>query len=487
MPEALSLHSRPGRLVLAATVVGSGIAFLDTSVVNVALPRIDADLGGGFATVQWVVTGYLLTLGSLVLVGGALGDLLGKRRVYVAGLLLFALASVLCGLAPSATALVGARMLQGVGAALLVPASLAILSSTFSTEQRGAAIGAWAGLSGVFTAIGPFVGGALVDSGPSGWRLAFLVNVPLVGLAVWLAVVGVPPLPGTRTAAPLWGQVDVLGGVLTVVGLGLVVGALIEYSRLGPVRAALLVAAAVAVLAAFVLVERHRDRTHRPPPMLPLRLFSVRAFAVANVVTFVVYGALGSAFFLLTVLLQVGLGYSALQAGAAGLPMTVILAFLSSRIGALVPRLGSRLLLTVGCTGMAVGLVLLSLLRPESSYAAAVLPAIVVFAFGLAFVVAPVTTTALADVEATQSGAASGVNNAVARIGGLLAIAVLPLLGGLGGGALSGGAAFVDGYATTQRLAAALCLLGAAISLFGFTARTGRACNPAELRVEHGL
>lgn len=485
--DPLTLGSRPGRLVLAATVVGSGIAFLDTSIVNVALPHIDADLGGGFATVQWVVTGYLLTLGSLVLVGGSLGDLLGKRRVYIAGLVVFALASVLCGLAPTAGALVGARLLQGVGAALLVPASLAILSSVFTAEQRGAAIGAWAGLSGVFTAIGPFVGGALVDSGPSGWRLAFLINVPLVALAVWLAVVGVPALPGTRTDAPLRGQVDVLGGVLTVGGLGLVVGALIEYSRLGPVPALALVGAGVVVLALFVLVERRRERTRRPPPMLPLRLFAVRAFTVANLVTFVVYGALGSGFFLLTVLLQVSLGYSALQAGVAGLPVTVILAVLSSRIGALVPRVGSRLLLTLGCVGMAVGLLLLSLLRPESSYLATVLPAIVVFALGLAFVVAPVTTTALADVEPAESGAASGVNNAVARIGGLLAVAVLPLLGGLGGGGLAGGAAFVDGYATTQRLGALLCIAGAVISWFGFTSRTGRACNPAELRVEHGI
>ncbi|HET8970804.1 MAG TPA: MFS transporter [Candidatus Nanopelagicales bacterium] len=474
VPPDLRVSSRAGRLLLLATIAGSGIAFLDTSVVNVALPKIGADLGGGFATVQWVVDGYLLTLGALVLVGGALGDLLGKRRVFVAGLLLFGSASVACGLAPTAWALIGARLVQGVGAALLVPGSLAILSEVFSGAERGKAIGAWSGLAGVFTALGPFVGGLLVDSGPSGWRWVFLVNVPLIAGAVWLAMVGVPDLPGTRTSAPLAGQVDVLGGLLTVIGLGLVVGPLIEYARIGAGPAIALLVLGVVVLAGFVQVERHRSRTLHPPPMLPLTLFGFRGFNVANIVTFVVYGALGAGMLLVTVVLQVGLGYSALQAGAAGLPITVLLAALSSRVGGLVPKVGARPLLTGGCAGMAVGLVLLARIGPESGYLTGVLPAICVFGLGLSLVVAPVTTTALGDVAGRQAGAASGVNNAVARIGSLVAIALLPLLGGLSGGGVAGTTAFFDAYSSTQLWGAGLCAAAAAISWFGFTADTAR-------------
>jgi EmrB/QacA subfamily drug resistance transporter len=454
--------------------MGSGIAFLDTSIVNVALPKIDADLGGGFATAQWVVDGYLLTLGALVLVGGALGDLLGKRRVYLAGLLLFGLASVGCGLAPTAASLVGFRMLQAVGAAFLVPGSLGILSAVFTGAERGKAIGAWSGLAGVFTVFGPFVGGLLVDSGASGWRWAFLVNVPLVAATIWIARIAIPELPGTRSAAPLRGQLDVLGGVLTVVGLSLVVGPMIEYSRLGA-RSLGLVGLGLLVLAAFVRVEQRRGRTQQPPPMLPLGLFAFRAFTVANIVTFVVYGALNVGMLLMTLLLQVGLGYTALQAGAGGLPITALLALLSSRIGGLVPRVGSRPLLTFGCAVVAVGLVLLSRVGAEADYLTGVLPAILVFGVGLVFVVAPVTTTALSDVGGPQAGAASGVNNAVARIGGLLAIAVLPLIGGLSGGGLAGGDDFFAGYATTQLSAAALCAGAALLCWFGLTARTGLA------------
>ncbi|MFN8167863.1 MAG: MFS transporter [Candidatus Nanopelagicales bacterium] len=470
----LLMGTRAGRLALAATVVGSGVAFLDTSVVNVALPAITRDLGGGFATAQWVVDGYLLTLGSLVLVGGALGDLLGRRRVYEAGLVLFALASVACGLAPTAGALVGARMLQGVGAALLVPGSLAILSSSFAPDHRGRAIGAWSGLGTVFTALGPFVGGVLVDTGPSGWRWIFLINVPLVALAIALSRRGVPDVPGTRTDAPLLGQVDVLGGVLAVVGLGLLVGPLIEVASLGGAAVAGLLALGGAVLVGFVLLERRRQAGLRPPPMLPLELFGVRAFTVANLVTFAVYAALNVGFFLLTVLLQVGLGYPAWQAGLAGLPVTVMLALFSSRVGGLIPRIGARILLTAGCLGIALGLVLLARVAPGSTYATSVLPALVVFGGGLVLVVAPVTTTALADVDQQHSGAASGVNNAVARVAGLVAIAVIPWLGGLTGAALSGGEGLVEGYARAMLAAAVLCVVGAAVAWIGLPAHHGR-------------
>ncbi len=459
--------------MLAATITASGVAFLDGSIVNVALPHITADLGGGFATAQWVLDGYLLTLGALVLVGGGLGDLLGKRRVFEVGMVLFGLASVLCGLAPSAAVLIGARLLQGVGAAMLVPASLAILSALFTGEARGRAIGTWSGLSGVFTALGPFVGGALIDSSAAGWRLAFLVNPPLVLLAFVLTRRGIPDLPGSRTAAPLRGQLDLLGGGLTVLGLGLLVGPLIEVDRIGGGWATALAAVGLLALGAFVAVERRRERVRRPPPMIPLQLFAIRAFTVANAVTFVVYGALSVVMFMLTVLLQTELGYSALAAGAAVLPVTVLLALLSARAGALVPRIGSRPLLAAGPVLMAVAVGGMATIGRDAGYALGVLPWVVVFGVGMCLVVAPVTTTVLADVSAAHAGAASGVNNALARVGGLLAVAVLPLAGGLAGGAVRG-EAFLHGYARTMWAAAALCLIGGMLSWVGFTRRTGR-------------
>ena len=467
-----------GRLAVAATVVGSGIAFIDTSVVNVALPAISRDLGGGFTTAQWVVDGYLLTLGSLVLVGGALGDLLGRRRVYEWGLLLFVAASVLCGLAPSAGVLIGARALQGVGAAMLVPGSLAILASTFVEQDRGRAIGAWSGLGTVFTAAGPLVGGLLVDSSSSGWRWIFLINVPLVGLALVLSRRGIPDIPGTRTPAPVLGQVDVLGGVLAVVALGFLLGPLIEISRLTTTVTVALVAVGIVLLGVFVAVERRRTVSRRPPAMLPVSLFRVRQFSVANAVTFAVYGALGIGFFLLTVMLQVALGYPAWQAGLAGLPVTVILAAFSARVGALIPRLGARLLLTVGCLVIACGLALMSRIAPGSTYLTGVFPAVLVFGAGLVLVVAPVTTTAVGHVPQDSSGAASGVNNAVARIGGLVTIAVIPWLGGLTGAALAGGPGLLEGYQRSMLAAAGLCVVGGLIAWIGLGPQKDGAAGP---------
>jgi EmrB/QacA subfamily drug resistance transporter len=473
VPLPLALRSRQGRVAVAATIVASGVAFLDGSIVNVALPHIDADLGGGFAAAQWIVDGYLLTLGSLVLVGGSLGDLLGKRRVFEAGLVGFALASVLCGTAPTVGVLIAARLLQGAGAALLVPTSLALLSAVFAGAERGAAIGAWSGLSGVFTALGPFVGGALVDSSVAGWRWAFLINPPLVVVALVLSRLGVPDLRGGRTAAPLSRQLDLLGGALTVVGLALLVGPLIEVARLGALTTTALMTLGALVLAGFVALEAHRERTQQPPPLLSLPLFRIRSFVVANLVTFVVYGALSVAGFMLSIMLQVELGYSALQAGAASVPITVILALLSSRVGALVPKVGARPLLSAGCLGVGIGFVLLSRIGTGSAYLTGVLPGVVVFGLGLALVVAPVTTTALSDVTGPRSGIASGVNNAVARIAGLAAIAVLPAIGGLAGDAMSAGPAMVDGYARVLLTAALLCLVGAAISWWGFGPGSG--------------
>lgn len=475
--ETLAWKSRRGRLALAATILGSGVAFLDGSVVSVALPRIEADLGGGLATLQWVFDGYLLTLGALVLVGGALGDLLGKRRVFIVGTVGFGLASLLCGLAPTANTLIAARMLQGVAAALLVPTSLAILNTVFAGEDRGRAIGAWSGLSGLFTAVGPFLGGVLVESSPSGWRWVFLINVPLVIGAVWLAKVGIPQLAGSRTSAPIWSQVDVLGGVLAVVGLGLIVGPLIEVQRLGAFLTTGLVVLGSVVLVLFGLVERRRAITRTPPPMVQLSLFRLRTFSVANMLTFVVYGALGGAFFLVTVALQVGMGYSAIAAGAAGIPVTILLALFSSRVGALLPKVGARPLLTFGPLCMSVGIAWLAVMRPGQSYWLGVFPGFVLFAIGLVFVVAPVTATALADVGPALSGAASGVNNAVARIASLVAIILLPLAGGMASSeatSLTSGVAFLDGYRTAMLVAAATCAIGGVVAAVGFKRADGR-------------
>jgi EmrB/QacA subfamily drug resistance transporter len=454
----VAFASRQGRLVLAAAVTASGIAFLDGTVVNVALPRIGADLGGGFATLQWVVDAYLLTLGSLVLVGGALGDLLGRRRVFHAGIVGFGAASLGCALAPTAGVLVGARAVQGVASALLVPGSLALMSSLFEGSDRGRAIGAWSGLSGVFTALGPFVGGFLVMSWTHGWRLVFLINVPLCVAAIALSRAAVPNLPGNRRGAHL----DIAGAALVTAGLGLVVYPLIEWQRLARAAAVGLLVAGAVALAAFLLVERRVAE-----PMLPLRLFRIRTFSVANAVTFVVYAALGATGFLLGVTLQLGLGYSPVEAGAATLPITLFLLLFSSRVGGLVPRLGGRLLLTAGSVVMAWGLLLLGRIDEHSHYWTGVLPGVLVFAAGLVLVVAPVTTTVLGDVGAEHSGAASGTNNAVARIGSLIAVAVLPLTSGLATVGPGDAAGIADGFQSAMWATAGLCVLGGLLALVG--------------------
>jgi EmrB/QacA subfamily drug resistance transporter len=446
---ALALSSRTGRGALAASIVASGMAFLDGTIVTVAAPHIARDLGGGFAGMQWVLDGYLLTLGALVLVGGAVGDLVGMRRIFIIGTVGFGVASVLCGMAPTLTALIAARMLQGACAALMVPTSLAMLNAVFAGADRGRAIGAWSGLSGVFTALGPFVGGLLVDSGPSGWRLAFLINIPLTVLAVWLALRFLPDLPGSHGSLR---ALDWPGALVATVGLGLVVGPLIEGGR----WAAPLVLAGVVLLAVFVLLERRDGEV-----MVPPSLFSIRSFTVANLVTFVVYGALSAGTFLVTVYLQQALGYSALLAGAVGLPITVLLMLFSSRVGGLVSRYGPRWFLTAGPLVMAVGLAWLSRLRPGMGFWGSVLPPMLVFAAGLVLVVAPVTTAALRDIGPDLSGTASGVNNAVARVAGLLAIAVLPALAGMGDDGRSG-------YGTAMALSAGLCAVGGVVAAVGF-------------------
>ncbi len=458
----LDWGSPRARRTLAATIIASGVAFLDSSVVTVALPRMGADLGGGFSTLQWILDGYLLTLGALVLVGGSLGDLLGRRLVFVWGLFGFALTSTMCAFAPTAPLLVVGRLLQGVAAALLVPGSLAILSGSFVGADRGRAIGAWSGLSGLFTALGPLVGGLLVDSVSWGWRAIFLINPPLLLLAWWFTRTGVMALPGRRTPGGLIRQLDVPGVVLAASALGLIVYPLIEVERLSLPQLLGMTGSGVLLLIAFGVVE-----AKSAAPMLPPSLFRVRTFTVANLVTFVVYGAMGAALFLLIVHVQRDLGYSALQSGLVGIPLTIALALLSSRVGGLVPVLGPRILLVTGPSVMAGALLLLSRVSPGSSFWLGVIAPMTLFGLGLVLVVAPVTTTALGDVPPDRSGVASGANNAIARVGSLLTIAVLPLAGSLGGEEVGSPSAF----GPSMVAAAGLCVAGAIAAGVGLPRR----------------
>ncbi len=431
------------RWVLLATVLGSGVAFLDGSIVNVALPAIAEDLDAGLGDLQWVVNAYLVTLSALVLLGGALGDRYGRRKVFLLGLLLFTIASVLCGLAPNVGVLIGARAVQGVGAALLVPGSLAIIAAVFHPDDRARAVGAWSGLGGIAIAIGPFVGGWLIDS--VSWRLAFFTNVPMA-VAV---VVAARHVPETRTEVAQ--PVDVAGALLASVGLALATFGLIE--RSWPAGGA-----GVAGLAAFLVVEARRRA-----PMLPLSIFRSRQFSGANATTLAVYGAMGGAFFLLAIELQTVLDYSALEAGSALLPVTLLMLAFSSRAGALATRIGPRLPMTIGPLGVAAGLVLWSRVDAGSTYVSAVLPGAIVFGLGLVLTVAPLTATIMAAADAERLGVASGVNNAVARLAGLLAVAILPIAVGLDPS--DAGPAQLDaGVDDALLLAAAAAAVGAAIS-----------------------
>jgi EmrB/QacA subfamily drug resistance transporter len=435
------------------------VAFLDGSVVNVALPAIGRELGGGFSVLQWVLDGYLLSLSALLLLGGALGDRYGRRRVFVVGLVMFTVASLGCGLAPNGAVLILARLLQGVGGALLIPGSLALIDSSIRLEDRGRAIGMWAGLSGVASALGPFVGGWLVDT--ASWRWVFFINVPLAAIAVVVTVRHVPESRDTTAT----GRLDIAGAASVTLGLGGIIYALIEVPVHGWTP---LTAAAVAVgalgLAAFPLIE-----SRQPAPLIPLSLFRSAQFTGANLVTLAVYTALGGALFLLSLQLQQSMGYTALEAGLTFLPFTVIMLLLSSRIGALAQRIGPHWLMTIGPLVAGAGLALLVRAVPGASYLSGVLPGIVVFGLGMALTVAPLTSAVLASVEEKHVGAASGVNNAVSRIASLLAVAVLPLAAGLDN---SGTSPLGPGFARAMLISAALCGLGGLIAFFTIKQQT---------------
>lgn len=467
----IRLSSPEGKWVVTTTVLGSGVAMLNGTDLSVALPSLDRDLGAGVAALQWILNGYLLTLAALILVGGALGDRFGRRRMYILGVGWFAAASIACAVAPTAAWLIAARVLQGVGAALLTPGSLAIIQSCFVPEDRSAAIGAWSGLTGIAAALGPFFGGVLVDTW--GWRWMFALPVPLAIAAIWAARTHVPE---SRQPEPV--SLDLAGAGLAILGLGGITYAIIAAPEGGwtPLTS---VAAGVGVVAAvgFIAWERYTAE-----PMLPPGIFRSRQFTAANLVTFTVYAALGGVFFLLVVHLQTVVGYRATAAGAATMPIMALLLIGSPTAGRIAQRYGPRPPLTIGPFLLAVGMLMMGAIPATAGYLTGVLPSLVVFGIGLTLTVTPVTAAVLAAIDDDHSGLASGINNAAARTAQLLAIAVLPVAAGLSGGAFIDPAAFAPGFARAMAVAAGLSLAGAVIAWFGITQPlTG---SPAEAVVD---
>ncbi|MDG4822360.1 MFS transporter [Asanoa sp. WMMD1127] len=457
VPTPLRLKSSAGRGVLFATILASGIAFLDGTIVNVALPHIGADLGSTVAGLQWTVNGYLLTLAAFVLLGGSLGDRLGRRRVFVLGIVWFTVASLLCALAPTIGMLIGARFLQGAGAALLTPGSLAIIQASFQADDRGRAIGLWSGFSGISTALGPFVGGYLIDA--LSWRWAFLINLPLGVISILASARWIPEsrAPAEHT------RFDVTGAVLAALALGGITFALIEAPDDGWGAPLVVGAIGVGVASAvgFVLVERHKGDAAMTPPAL----FRSRVFSVLNLYTVAVYAALSGQSFFLAVTLQNVAGYDAFQAGVATLPATVLMLLLSARSGDLATRISPRWQLTIGPLIAAVGVILLRRVGPDTNYLTDVLPGVLLFGLGLVTLVAPLTTAVLGAVSMQHSGVASGVNNAAARAGALIAIAALPLLVDLTGEAYEVPSQLTSSFRAAMLWCAGLMVVGSGLAL----------------------
>ena len=410
------LAARRQRLILVAAILGTTVVTVDGTVVNVALPAIEDDLGGGLAGQQWTANAYLVTLGSLLLIGGSLGDIFGERRVFAFGVAAFGVTSLACALAPTIEILVGARALQGVAGALLTPAALAVIVANFAPDERGKAVGAWTAWGGVGTVLGPLIGGQLVDA--ASWRWIFAINVPVVLVTMWLILRVVPQARERDPDA----RVDVVGALLCALGLAGMTFGLIEQPLRGwgsPVVAGTLIAGAV-LFAGFLVWEA---RTRHP--MLPLGLFKRHNFAFGNIETFAMYGGLGLLFFFLVLFLQQVAGWSATAAGTTSIPVTLLMFALSMRFGMLADRYGPRFFMGVGPLVTAAGLALFLRLDSDVDYLTDLLPALLVFGVGLSMTVAPLTSTVLADADESNAGIASGVNNAIARVAGLVAIAAV--------------------------------------------------------------
>lgn len=464
----IELASGEGRTVMATVVLGSAVTALTATVVNVALPTLAQDLGAGSAGQKWVINGYTLTLAAFMLIGGSFGDRFGRLRVYRVGVIWFAAASLLCALAWNTQALIAFRLLQGVGGALLTPGSLSIIESTLRKSDRGRGVGLWSGITGLSGAIGPLLGGLLVAIS---WRWVFVINVPVAVAVVVLS----RWVPETRDPAAGDGPLDLSGAALSALVLGTLSYVLIEGPE-GSLSTFEVAVAVVGVAGAVLLWRLQRRLQH---PLVPLDLFASRPFAVANLLTFLIYGGMGVLFFLLSVQLQVTAGWTALQAGTALLPVTVLMLLLSSKAGDLSQRIGPRWPLTIGPLVVACGMVMMTRIGPDASFLTDVMPAVTVFGFGLAGVVAPVTSTALGSVPDERAGAASGTNNAVARTGGLLAVAAVPGLVGLTGNALSDPVLLDPGFSRAMLVSAGLVAAGGVLALV--LLRSG----DAESDVEH--
>jgi EmrB/QacA subfamily drug resistance transporter len=451
--------SRRQRLTLVAAILGSAVATIDGSIVNVALPAIARDLGGGLVSQQWVSNAYLLTLGSLILVGGSLGDIYGERRIFTIGVASFGAFSVASALAPTIGFLIAARALQGAAAALLTPASLAVIVGAFSQRERGAAIGAWTAWGGIASVLGPLAGGAIVDA--SSWRWVFAINVPIVAATLALIAVAVPP--STRVAGR---RVDVVGAALGALGLAGFVYGLIEEPRHGWTSPMILASLLTGVVsfAAFLVYE-----SRAPQPMLKLDLFKRRNFAAGNLETLSMYAGLAILFFFLTIFLQQVAGYTALRSGLATLPITIVMFFLSRRFGALADTIGPRRLMGAGPLVAAAGIFLLLRIGEHVSYAVDLLPALLLFALGLSMTVAPLTATVLADADDSDAGIASAINNAVARVAGLIGVSAVgvAIAGELPAGTFGRNAASVTAFHHAVLICGVLVAAGGVVGFLG--------------------
>jgi EmrB/QacA subfamily drug resistance transporter len=405
-------------LALIATIIGSGVVFLDGTIVNLALPKISHSLNAGFSDLQWIADGYLLSLSALILLGGSLGDIFGRKKTYLIGLAGFGLVSLLCGLSPNVETLIGLRFLQGIFGALLVPGGLAIINTNFPREVRGAAIGTWSAWSGIMAAIGPLVAGYILDA--TSWRWIFFINVPLIVVCAALAIKGVEE---SRDPSPR--RVDAAGAILCAAALAGITYGLIE----GPVnhwrtQSLAPLVGGFALMVIFIWFEsRKRD------PMMHLQLFRSRNFSGSNAMTFAMYGALAGFMFALVIYIQTKLGYSAIKAGASLLPVSLMLLLFSRKVGGLSGRYGPRFFLTAGPLIASLAMFSLINYKPGDSYVWFLLPRVILFSIGLVLLVAPLTTTVMMSVKEASSGIASGINNAVSRVAGLVVIALLGLAG----------------------------------------------------------